>query len=220
MLAVSSCPIDLRKIELQPGQTLVLSEIDWLEFERIEAAFGDRSRSRFAYVGGRLELRMPSPEHEKIKRFIGIMVEIWLDAMGWEWEPYGSTTFKHQNSQVAIEPDDCFYVQNAARMMGLRRVDPNIDPPPDLAIEVDITSPTRLEAYARLGVPELWRYRDGIIEIWQLRQGKYEQCQHSGVLPGIPVLAATSEFLPRLQSESSSRLKREFQQWVRDRLEH
>ncbi len=217
MLVTFSCPIDLSKIELQPGQMLALRDIDWSEFERIATALGDRGRSRLAYTNQRLELRMPLPEHEKIKRFIAIMVEIWLDVLGLDWEPYGSTTFKRQDRQTAIEPDDCFYIQNAAQMTGLRRVDLTVDPPPDLAIEVDITSPTRLDAYAQLGVPELWEYCDGTVEILQLREGQYELCEQSSVLPEVAVLDAMDAFLPRLESESSSRLKREFQRWVRDR---
>ncbi|WP_017659295.1 Uma2 family endonuclease [Baaleninema simplex] len=218
MLTVSACPIDLRKIELPAGRTLTLRDIDWPEFERISSAFGERSRSRLAYVNGRLELRMPSPEHEKVKRFIAIAVEIWLDALNLDWEPYGSTTFKREDIGAGIEPDDCFYVQNAARMTGLRRVDLQVDPPPDLAIEVDITSPTRLEAYAQLGVPELWRYRDGTVEIWQWCEGQYRQHTESSVLPEMPVLEGMALFLPRLASESMSGLKREFRDWVRDRL--
>lgn len=214
-VTVAPCPIDLSQVELPPGQTLTLCDINWQEFERILAALGNHTRARLTYSQTRLELRMPLPEHEKIKRFIAIVVEILLDALELDWEPYGSTTFKRQDAQVGIEPDDCFYIQNADQMTGLRRIDLAVDPPPDLVIEVDVTSPTRLEVYERLGVPELWRYRAGKLEIWQLQgTSQYIQSESSSVIPDFPVLEVMAIFLPRLNSESISRLKRELRTWV------
>ncbi|WP_072620229.1 Uma2 family endonuclease [Spirulina major] len=217
-MAVQSCPIDLRKIELQPGQTLGLNGIEWAEFEQILTRWCDRTLPRLAYHHCRLELRMPLPEHEKIKRLIVILIELVLDALELDWEPYGSTTLKRQDLQVGIELDDCFYIQNAARMVGLGRLDLTVDPPPDLAIEIDITSPTHLAAYAQFGVPELWRYQQGTLEIWQLRNGIYEQCDRSAIFPQIPILDLMAHCLPRLTSEPVSRLKRDAHQWIQTHL--
>ena len=76
------------------------------------------------------------------------------------WESLGSTTFKRGDMTVGIEPDDCFYIANHASMIGRDRLDLTVDPPPDLAIEVEITSKTQLSAYEALGVPEIRRYED------------------------------------------------------------
>jgi Uma2 family endonuclease len=161
---------------------------------------------------------MPLPEHEKIKRFLVSAIEILLDTLELDWEPYGSTPFKRGDRQVGVEPDDCFYVQHAAQMLGLRRVDLTVDPPPDLAIEVNIMSPTRLAAYQRLGVPELWRYQNGQVEIWRLQAGQYVKSESSSVIPNRQLLATINAFLPRLQSESVSRLKREFRVWAESQI--
>jgi Uma2 family endonuclease len=118
-MAISACLIDLRKIELEPGQTVGLTGIDWAEFEQILTRWSDRTLPRLAYHRDRLELRLPLPEHEKIKRFIVILIELLLDVLELEWEPYGSTTLKRQDLQVGIEPDDCFY--NEALPTCLRR---------------------------------------------------------------------------------------------------
>jgi Uma2 family endonuclease len=80
------------------------------------------------------------------------------------YEPFGSTTFKRENT-AGVEPDACFYIQNYQRMIGRRKLEPN-DPPPDLAIETDVTSKTTLDAYVAIAVPELWIY-DGSIPILQ-----------------------------------------------------
>jgi Uma2 family endonuclease len=217
--AQMACTIDLNKIDLYPGQTLSLHSIDWSEFERILDGLGDR-RSRLVYCDSKLELRMPLPEHEKIKRFLAMVVEICLDRLELDWEAYGSTTLKRCDRGVGIEPDECFYIRNATDMAGLRRIDLTVDPPPDLAIEVDVTSVTRLEAYAAIGVPELWRYRENAVEIWRLDEsGRYVRAQGSQVVAGLPVLEAIALFLPRLHERTLSQVKRELRQWLETRVE-
>ncbi|MEH2053012.1 MAG: Uma2 family endonuclease [Nostoc sp.] len=66
----------------------------------------------------------------------------------------------------AIEPDTCFYIQNACQMIGKRRLDLSVDPPPDLAIEIDVTSKTQLSAYVALSVSELWCYGDEKLKVF------------------------------------------------------
>ena len=87
------------------------------------------------------------PEHEKAKVIIGDLLKILLDELEIDWEPFGSTTFKRQDMMAGIEPDDCFYIQNAARMIGRESLDLTVDPPPDLAIEIDVTSKTHSHSH-------------------------------------------------------------------------
>ncbi|WP_293104669.1 Uma2 family endonuclease [Moorena sp. SIOASIH] len=84
-------------------------------------------------------------------------------------ECYGSNNFKRKDMAAGIEPDNCFYIQNYRLMIGKRRLDLSSDPPPDLAIEVDVTSKTQLSAYEALGVPELWQFSKG-----SLTNGEFE----------------------------------------------
>ena len=104
-------------------------------------------------------------------------------------ECFGSTTFKRQEMNFGIEPDECFYIQNHHTMIGKDRLNLAIDPPPDLAIEVDVTSQTQVEAYTRLGVPELWVYGEAELTIYVLQSGQYQRSEGSAIFPNLPILA-------------------------------
>jgi Uma2 family endonuclease len=210
--------LQLRQIDVQPGQRLTLREISWAEFEAILEEIGEHRGSRVAYYQGILEIRMPLPKHEKAKILIGEFVKILLDELGTDWEPYGSTTFKRPEMAAGVEPDDCFYIQNAARMVGKERIDLSADPPPDLAIEVDITSQTQLSAYVALGVPELWRYAEGRVEIFVLRSGEYVPVDTSPTFPNLPVVEKISEYLKISQTEGAGAARRAFRKWVREQV--
>ena len=145
--------LQLRQLSVPPGQRLLIQNLEWAEFESILEELGEHRSSRIAYSHGTLEIRMPTPEHEVDKELLGDLVKILLDELEIDCECFGSTTFKGEKMNSGIEPDQCFYIQNHARMRGKRRVDLSLDPPPDLAIEVDVTSKTQLEAYTALGVP-------------------------------------------------------------------
>ncbi|MBW4497500.1 MAG: Uma2 family endonuclease [Oscillatoria princeps RMCB-10] len=210
--------LQLRQIDVQPGQRLTLREISWAEFEAILEEIGEHRGSRVAYYQGILEIRMPLPKHEKAKILIGEFVKILLDELGTDWEPYGSTTFKRPEMAAGVEPDDCFYIQNAARMVGKERIDLSADPPPDLALEVDITSQTQLSAYVALGVPELWRYAEGRVEIFVLRSGEYVPVETSPTFPNLPVVEKISEYLKMSQTEGAGAARRAFRKWVREQV--
>ena len=92
---------------------------------------------------------MPLPKHEREKSLLGDLVKILLEELGLDCECFGSTTCKRQAMNFGIEPDQCFYIQNHHTMIGKDRLNLAIDPPPDLAIEVDVTSQTQVEAYNR-----------------------------------------------------------------------
>jgi len=89
--------------------------------------------------------------------------------------------------EQAIEADDCFYIQPEALIRGQKRIDLTVDPPPDLAIEIDITSRTRLDNYEKLGVPELWRYDGENLEINILQNGRYVISAASIYFPQLPL---------------------------------
>jgi Uma2 family endonuclease len=139
--------LQLRQLVVQPGQRAQLQEVNWQEFGAILDELGDKRASRIAYRDGVLEIRMPLPKHEKAKILIGDMVPIFLEELDIDSECFGSSTFKRQDMAKGIEPNDCFYIKNAAQMIGKDGLDLTVDPPPDLAIEVDVTSKTGLDAY-------------------------------------------------------------------------
>lgn len=211
-----SVTLQLQQIDVSPGQCLTLRQVNWSDFEAILDEMGDRRASRVAYFQGVLEIRMPLPEHEKAKIMIGEFVKILLDELEIDWEPYGSTTFKHPEMAAGLEPDDCFYIQNAARMIGRVRLDLSVDPPPDLAIEVDVTSKTKLAAYLALGVPEMWRYEDGKLEVFILHEGEYLQVDNSPIFGNLPVIQGILLFLKLTEIAGASAARRAFRKWVRE----
>lgn len=207
--------LQLQQIRVPPGQRVQLENISWTDFETILAELGEHRGTRIAYIKGILEIMAPSPEHETAKVFIGDFVKILLDEMGIEWISLGSTTFKQQLMAVGIEPDDCFYIQNCARVVGRDRLDLTVDPPPDLAIEIDLTSKTEMSAYAALQVPEVWCYDKGKLKISVFYNGTYVEANVSPTFPDMPV-HIIPEFIKRGQSEVMSVVRRAFRQWAQE----
>ncbi|MCY7320545.1 MAG: Uma2 family endonuclease [Phormidesmis sp. CAN_BIN36] len=208
--------LQFRQLIVYPGQRIQLQDVDWNEFEAILDELGEKRSSRIAYSDGILEIRMPLPEHEVDNELISDMVKILLEELDISNECFGSTTFKRQDMLKGIEPDQCFYIKNAAVMIGKRRLDLTTDPPPDLAIEVDVTSKTGLDAYQGLGVSELWRFEDGKLRISVLENGQYQDSSSSLHFPDWAIVNLISQFVDRAQSEGRSRTLKAFRQQVRE----
>ena len=207
----------ISQIETLAGQSTVLHDIDWKQFESILQDLGDKRRSRIAYLNGVLEIVMPLPEHEKIKVLISYFVQVLMDEMGIEFEGFGSTTFKRIDKLAGLEPDDCFYIQNNVAMRGIRKLDMTIDPPPDLAIEVDVTSKTKFDVYRILGVPELWLY-DQSLKIYILRDGEYVESELSPIFGAIPIRDVIPQFLEMSLSEGRGKAMKAFRLWMQENL--
>ena len=171
------------QIRLAPGSSVTIPDISWQEFEWILQELGENRSARVAYSQGTLEIMVPLPEHEKPKELIADLVKTLLRASGRKYEPFGSTTFKREG-KAGVEPDACFYIQNYQRMINRRRLQAN-DPPPDLAIECDVTSKTTLEAYEAIEVPEVWIYDSGKLRIYLLEEKKYVSSDYSPLFPQI-----------------------------------
>ncbi|BAY11144.1 Uma2 family endonuclease [Calothrix sp. NIES-2098] len=194
MTAVSPVVKPVSLMRLAPGSVVTIDDVSWEEFESILQELGQKRSLRVAYSNSTLEIMVPLPEHEKPKDLISDIVKILLKKLGKRYEPFGSTTFKRENS-AGVEPDACFYIENYQRMIGKRRLEPD-DPPPDLAIETDVTSKTTLDAYEAIAVPELWIYNGKNLSIYLLQDGRYIQFDRSPTFPNIPltqIIPATVE---------------------------
>ncbi|MEI6064547.1 MAG: Uma2 family endonuclease, partial [Pseudanabaena sp. ELA748] len=189
--------VAIAQIQLEAGQRIVLDRISWQEFEDILEDLGEHRHSHIAYYRGVLEFRMPLPKHERNKMLVSHLLVVLLNELGLEWESLGSTTFKNRRMQAAIEPDDCYYIQNYRAVTGMQRIDLDVDPVPDLAIEVDLTSQTQVSAYEALGVAEIWRIRNDRLEINLLQDGKYVSSATSNIFPSLPIVEGFSLFLER-----------------------
>ena len=206
--------LQLRQLDIPLGQRVLLHDVSWSEFEAILAEIGEHRTARLAYNQGTLEIRMPLPEHEVDKELIGDMVKILLEELEIDCECFGSTTFKLEMQKSGVEPDQCFYIQNHQQMRGKRRVDLTIDPPPDLAIEIDVTSKTQLDAYQALQVPELWRYENNQLQINVLQNGKYVKVSNSLIFPELPIIEMIGEFVAKSATLGRSPTLRSFRRSV------
>jgi Uma2 family endonuclease len=197
-------------------QRMVLHNIGWNTYERLLADHENNSAPRFTYDRGELEIMSPSPEHEKFNRRIAQLVLAVAEELGIEAEDLGSTTFRREDLERGFEPDSCFYVQNEEQVRGKDRIDLAVDPPPDLVIEIDITSASfsKLPIYAQIGVPEVWRYDGERMTILVLEHSDYAETTESIVLPPVTSIVLTDLVEKSKTTRRTVWLKR-VRQWSR-----
>jgi Uma2 family endonuclease len=210
--------LELKRITVPPGQRVLLSGVSWQEFDAILEDLGDRRASRVAYDNGTLEIMTPLPEHETNKELVSDLVKALLEELDIEFLTLGSTTFKNEEMDKGIEPDNCFYIQNEAAVRGKNRLDLTVDPPPDLALEIDVTSRTHPSIYEALGVLELWRFENGKLQINVLEEGKYIKCEHSQNFPHFPLIEMIPQYLSQCRTIGRNKTMRAFRAWVREQL--
>jgi len=204
---------------LPEGGTLTLQDVSREDYERLLADLGDSNRARVSYYHGRLEVMSPSPIHEMYKELISDAGRITGDLTGVDLEKLGSTTFTPGTFDEGAEPDTCFYVQNAARIIGKRKIDLSVDPPPDVAVEIDISSDStnKLAIYQSLGVPEVWIYNEQRLRIYHLTDQGYVEMSSSLAFPLLTADALT-EVLEKSKTKGQAAALRSFRQWLRSKL--
>ena len=200
-------------------QRVVLHNIAWETYERLLADNENNSAPRFAYDRGELEIMSPSPEHEKFNRRIAQLVLAVAEEMGVEAEDLGSATFRREDLERGFEPDSCFYIQNEEEVRGKARIDLAVDPPPDLVIEIDITSPSlnKLPIYAQMGVPEVWRYDGERMTILVLEGPEYVAKNESTVLSPVRSSVLT-DLVEKSKSMKRSIWLKTVREWAHDNL--
>ncbi|MGB3241080.1 MAG: Uma2 family endonuclease [Geitlerinemataceae cyanobacterium] len=168
---------------------VVLYDISWQQFENLLANLGESRAARIAYDRGSLEIMTPLPEHEYYKETISDAVKDIAEVLEEDYESLGSTTWKREIEKAGVEPDNCFYFQNESKIRGKLQFDLERDPPPDLVLEIDVTSKSldRFPIYARLGVPEIWCYDSGELKIYQLEAENYIEVETSSIFPTLPI---------------------------------
>jgi Uma2 family endonuclease len=198
------------------ADSVVLYHISWRQFENLLRDLGESRAARIADDAGTLEIMIPLPEHEHYQEVISDLIKDIADTLDLDYESYGSTTWKRENRMAGLEADNCFYFQNEAAIRGKLDLDLNQDPPPDLALEIDVTSKSlnRLPIYARLAVPELWCDDSGELKIYLLQNGEYLESETSLVFPRLPIRE-----LPRLieehRTEGRRAMRTAVKTWVR-----
>lgn len=203
-------------LTVPPGKSILLENVSWQEFENLLVELGNTRAARVAYDRGLLEIMVPLPEHEYHKEAISDSVKDLAEALEIDYETLGSTTWKRQDLLAGVEPDNCFYFQNEQLIRGKLDFDLRCDPPPDLVLEIDITSKSlnRFPIYVRLGVPEIWRYDNGQIEIYQLQDNTYIKTNVSLAFPQFPV-EQILPFIAEHRAMGRRKMRLAFRDWVK-----
>ncbi|MBW4571892.1 MAG: Uma2 family endonuclease [Tolypothrix carrinoi HA7290-LM1] len=211
--------LELKRIQVPPGQRVLLKDVTWQEFKTILEDLGEHRAARIAYDRGILEIMAPLPEHEDDKEIISDLVKALLEELDIEFRCLGSTTFKNQAMAQGIEPDQCFSIKNESKIRGKKRLDLTVDPPPDLALEVDITSRTHPNIYQALKVPELWRFEKGKLRINILQNGSYVESQSSLNFPKFALTEVIPQYLEQSTTAGRNATLKAFRLWVRQQMQ-
>jgi len=200
---------------IQNFDRVLLRDISWQTYQSLLKDFEQQPGMRLTYDRGLLEITKPLPPHETYKKLLGRFIEAFTEAFAIEIRSLGSLMCDREDLARGLEPDQCYYIQNEAAVRNRDRLDLMQDPPPDLALEVDITSSPidQLAIYAALGVPEVWRYDGQALTIYHLAAGDYESHDRSLSLPQLTV-SEVVRFLELRQSMGETSLIRQFRQWV------
>ena len=196
-------------------QHVVLHGVSWEFYEHLLEQLGNRP-IRVTFDNGDLEMMAPLPLHERWKKRMARLIEALSEELDIEIDTLGSTTFRSRAVTRGLEPDECYYVQHADAVRGKQELDLTVDPPPDLAIEIDITrrSIPRQPIYASLRIPELWRFDRKLTVLRLGADGQYHAAQSSAAFPFLP-LVQFERFLMRMEAEKQTAVLREFRRWVR-----
>jgi Uma2 family endonuclease len=197
------------------GTTLRSDGVQWGQYEQLLTDLGETSRVRIFYDQGRMEIRSPLPAHEKPIKVLHTLITTLRDTLDIDIESLGSSTLKEELTKKGAEPDDSFYVQNAAAVIGKDDLNLQHDPPPDIVIESDLTSSSldRFAIYAGLGVSEIWRVFNRRVEIWLLNNHDYSEVNTSRAFPFLNV-EILNEFLTLGLAEGERIAAKKFREWV------
>jgi Uma2 family endonuclease len=205
----------------RPGSSrLVLYGEPWETYVRLLRIFDERRHLRITYDRGALEIMTLSPEHEHLKKLLGRLVETLAEELNQALEAYGSMTFKRRAKEKGIEPDDCYWIQNEAKAGRLvKRFNPKRDPPPDLAIEVEVTRSAlnRMEIYRAMRVAEVWRHDGTDLYFHVLGANGYDVSLTSRAFPMLKS-SDLAPFVAQLGQTDLMSIGRRFRAWVQARI--
>jgi Uma2 family endonuclease len=194
---------------------VILNHISWQTYQSLIIDFESEPAVRLTYDRGTLEIRMPLAPHETAKKILGRLIEAATEELDLEIRSLGSLTCNRQDLAKGLEPDQCYYIQHEPQVRGVASIDLGQRPPPDLAVEIDITSSSlnRFVIYADLGVPEIWRYDGRSLTMYHLEDGEYLAIDRSVAIPALGT-ADICQFLGLSATMGENSLVKEFRQWL------
>lgn len=199
---------------------LVLTDEPWQTYERLVRHFNERRRRlRITYNQGILEIMTLGPQHEGLRSLIAYLLLTLTQELDLPLAAYGTLTFKRRRKQRGLQPDECYWIQNEDKVRDLKEFNFRRDPPPDLVIEIDTTSSSarRMEIYADMGVPEVWRHDGETLRFHLLGRGGYKTSKKSRTFPGLRS-TDLAPFLGLRGKTDVNTIIRRFRAWVRKRI--
>ncbi|HKA06002.1 MAG TPA: Uma2 family endonuclease [Gemmataceae bacterium] len=188
-------------LDLAPGQRVYATGIPWAVYTRLADLRDDRRPGvKITFDRGRIELMSPKIQHEQPHFRLGLVVMILAEELDMELRNAGAMTLRRERGEQGLEADESFYIAHFADVKGVDNIDLTVHPPPDIVIEIDLTSSSvgKEQIYGPMGVPELWRHDDEEVAIRHLRpDGTYQTAARSLTFP-----RATAADLTRLLSEA------------------
>ena len=200
-------------LSLSPGSEIILRNQSWQDYEDLLAIRQDKKLPKLYFNAQNQEIRLmsPLPSHGNRIDTLRDLVKSLLRFQQKDWQSFDPITLK-QLKQAGVEPDTCFYIANYQAILGKERIDLSIDPPPDLAIEVDLTSLTNLETYKPIGIPELWIYNSGVLKIYLFVDKNYQESSQSLLFGDWDVKSILPKYVELAWNQGSSLALRQFGQ--------
>jgi Uma2 family endonuclease len=202
------------------NQRVLLRGVTWENYSRLLAGFAELPTVRLTYDRGLLEITAPLYRHDNSSRFLGCMVRVLTEELNLPVATGGSTTLRRRRRRRGLEPDECFWIANESRVRGLHRINLRTDPPPDLAIEVDVTSSSlnRMSIYEALNVPEVWR-----LDVTGLTFHILQANGHFALSPvsrSFPLVSSAdiTGFMALLGHQEENEILRQFRVWIRQQV--
>lgn len=223
MTAIASPPLPAAAESVSSAgleQHFVLQNITWQQYVTISDALPNRGGLRITFDRGRLEFMTTSTRHEKYKKWFGRFLDILAEEAGLPTVTAGQMTFRREELERGLEPDDCFWIAHEEQMRAVEQWLPERDPPPDLVLEIEISRNIidRLPILAALRVPEIWCFNGTAIRIYTLDAGgTYRMVEQSPTFPQLH-LAGLVPFFQRIEVEDSLTVIRACRAWAREQL--
>ena len=203
---------------LERGERVYATGVPWIAYVRLADMRDERRPGvKITFDRGRIELMSPKIQHEQPHFRLGIMVVTLAEELGLELRNSGATTLRREAGEQGLEADESFYIAHVRDVLGVRDIDLAVSPPPDLVIEIDLTSSSiaKEAIYGPMEVPELWRLDDEEVTIRQLQpDGTYLSAIKSLAFPQVLATDLTGLLLD-YQDEGEVSFIRRCRAWAR-----
>jgi Uma2 family endonuclease len=196
--------------------SVLMEDVSWDYYSHTLQELGPSRGTRIIYDQGRMEIVTTSNMHERIKKVIARLLEMYAYQTKIDIVGDGTLTLRRESLRRGLEPDECYYVQTPAPAITEGEFDLSINPPPDLAIEVEVSQTviSKIPIYASLGISEVWKYAAGKITPLHLTPtGAYQPSSKSIAFPNLD-MGRFSEFVAQALSEGNQKALDALCAWV------